>query len=388
VVQNKTTEGFAGSRFHGGCEVVDQIERLAIERAKQAFGARYANVQPHSGTAANHIVFTSILNPDDVILHLALDQGGHVSHGASVSFTGRFFHTESYTVDRNTYLLDYDAIRQQALQTRPKLIVCGASAYSRTIDFARFRAIADEVGAYLMADVSHIAGLIAAGVHPSPIDHAHFTTTSTYKPGGPRGGLILMGRDYDRPITVGSRTRPLWEQVDKATFPGFQGTPHLNNIAAKAVFFNEMTSDEYRVRQAQIVENARVLARALVEIGFDVLTGGTDNHMVLVHIARFRPGMTGAVAQRALEDCGIAVNMNRLPYDARGQAVTSGMRLGTPIVTRNGMGPQQMRPIAEMVHEVLDCVHPTGERSFHLDPTFQTEMRQKVAHLCRQYPLQ
>jgi glycine hydroxymethyltransferase len=388
VVQNKTTEGFAGCRFHGGCEVVDQIERLAIERAKQVFGARYANVQPHSGTAANHIVFTALLNPDDVILHLAMDQGGHVSHGASVSFTGRFFRTEPYTVDRCTYLLDYDAIRQQALQTRPKLIVCGASAYSRTIDFARFRAIADEVGAYLMADVSHIAGLIAAGVHPSPIDQAHFTTTSTYKPGGPRGGLILMGRDCDRPFTAGSRTRPLWEQVDKATFPGFQGTPHLNNIAAKAVFFNEMMTDEYRGRQARIVENAHVLAQALTHLGFDVLTGGTDNHMALVNVSRFREGLTGAVAQRALEDCGIAVNMNRLPYDPRPQAVTSGLRVGTPIVTRNGMGPQQMPPIAEMLWEVLDHVHPNGDRSFDLDESFRAEMRQRVLHLCRQFPLE
>ena len=387
ILQNKTTEGFAGSRFHGGCHVVDQIERLAIDRAKQAFGARYANVQPHSGTAANHIVFTALLDRDDVILHLALDQGGHVSHGASVSFTGRFFRTEAYTVDRQTYLLDYEAIRQQALRVRPKLIVCGASAYSRTIDFARFRAMADEVGAYLLADISHIAGLIAAGAHPSPIDEAHFTTTSTYKPGGPRGGLILMGRDYDRPITVGSRTRPLWEHIDKTTFPGFQGTPSLNNIAAKAVFFSEVSSEEYRDRQFRIVENARVLAEALVDLGFDVPTGGTDNHMVLVNVARLRDGLTGAIAQKALEECGIIVNMNRLPYDPRGQAVTSGMRLGTPIVTLGGMGPQQMRPIAEMLRQTLDRVRPAGERSYELDESFQPEMRQQVTNLCRRFPI-
>jgi len=387
ILQNKTTEGFAGSRFHGGCHVVDQIERLAVERAKQAFGARYANVQPHSGTAANHIVFTALLDRDDVILHLALDQGGHVSHGASVSFTGRFFRAEPYNVDRRTHLLDYEAIRQQALRVGPKLIVCGASAYARVIDFERFRAIADEVGAYLVADVSHVAGLIAAGAHPSPIDEAHLTTTSTYKPGGPRGGLILMGRDYDRPVTVGSRTRPLWEQIDKTTFPGFQGTPCLNNIAAKAVFFNEVMSEEYRDRQFRIVENAKVLAQALADLGFDVLTGGTDNHMVLVDVAQFRDGLTGAVAQKALEDCGIIVNMNRLPYDPRPQAVTSGMRLGTPIVTSNGMGPQHMRLISEMVRDTLDRVRPTGDRSYQLDETFQTEMRRTVRDLCRSFPL-
>jgi len=386
ILQNKTTEGFVGSRFHGGCHVVDRIERLAVERAKQAFGARYANVQPHSGTAANHIVFTALLDRDDVILHLALDQGGHVSHGASVSFTGRFFRTESYTVDRSTFLLDYDAIREQALRVHPKLIVCGASAYSRAIDFARFRAIADEVGAYLLADVSHIAGLIAAGVHASPIDEAHFTTTSTYKPGGPRGGLILMGRDWDRPVTVGSRTRPLWEHLDKATFPGFQGTPYLNNIAAKAVFFNEVLSDEYRDRQLRIVDNAKALAAALLDLGFEVLTGGTDNHMVLVHVARFSEGLTGAVAQRALEECGIIVNMNRLPYDSRPQAVTSGIRLGTPLVTLSGMGPQHMRPIAEMLRETLAHTRPTGERSYHLEESFQAEMRDKVTELCRRFP--
>lgn len=387
VLQNKTTEGFPGSRFHGGCQVVDRIERLAVERAKQAFGARYANVQPHSGTAANHIVFTALLGPGDRILHLALDQGGHVSHGAAVSFTGRFFHAESYAVDRSTLLLDYDAIRGQALRVRPKLIVCGASAYSRTLDFARFRAIADEVGAYLLADVSHIAGLIAAGVHPSPIDEAHCTTTSTYKPGGPRGGLILMGRDFDRPITMGSRTRPLWEQIDKTTFPGFQGTPCLNHIAAKAVFFKEVLSDAYRNRQVRIVENAKVLAAALLDLGFDVLTRGTDNHMVLVDVARFREGLTGALAQKVLEECGIIVNMNRLPYDPRPQAVTSGIRLGTPLVTLSGMGPRHMGPIAEMLQETLACTRPTGERSYHLDEPFQAAMRDRVTQLCRRFPL-
>jgi glycine hydroxymethyltransferase len=267
------------------------------------------------------------------------------------------------------------------------MIICGASAYSRTIDFERFREIADEVGAYLMADISHISGLVIAGAHPSPVDHAHFTTTSTYKPGGPRGGLIVMGRDFDAPVEVGKKTMPLWERLEKTTFPGFQGTPYLNNIAAKAVFFNEILSEGYRDRQFRIVENAKVLAEALKDLGFDVLTGGTDNHMVLVRISRFREGLTGALAQKALEDCGIIVNMNRLPYDSKPQAITSGMRLGTPIVTLQGMGPQHMRPIAEMVTQILDRVRPTGDRSYQLDESFQAEMRQQVTALCRRFPI-
>lgn len=383
ILQNKTTEGFVGARFHGGCQVIDRIEALAIERAKAVFGARYANVQPHSGTAANHIVFTALLEPGDRILHMALDQGGHVSHGASVSFTGRFFQTFAYTVDRRSYLLDYSAIRRQAMEIRPRLIVCGASAYSRLIDFSAFRRIADEVGAYLVADVSHIAGLIAGGVHPSCIDHAHVTTTSTYKPGGPRGGLILVGRDYDIPVKVGSRTRPLWQQIDKATFPGFQGTPYLNNIAAKAVFFREMMSDQYRQIQLSIVQNARALADALIKQGLDVLTGGTDNHMVLVDVSTFKEGLTGLVCQQALEVCGIIVNMNRLPYDRYPQSVTSGIRLGTPIVTRNGMGPEQMDTAARMVVEVLKNVRPIDACNYELDVAFAERMRSDVRALCK-----
>jgi len=259
VVQNKTTEGFVGARYHGGCQVVDDIETLAVNRAKETFGARYANVQPHSGTSANQIVLTAILEKGDKILSLAMDQGGHVSHGASVSFSGKFFEVEHYNVDKATFLLDYEAIRQHALSFRPKLIICGATAYSRTIDFNKFRDIADEVGAYLMADVSHIAGLIIAGAHASPVDYAHFTTTSTYKPGGPRGGLILIGKDADTKIRMAGREITLPKLIQKTTFPGVQGTPYLNNIAAKAVFFKETLTDEYRARQFKIIENAKAV---------------------------------------------------------------------------------------------------------------------------------
>ncbi len=388
VVQNKTTEGFVGSRFHGGCEVVDGLETLAISRAREAFQARYANVQPHSGTSANQIVLTAILDKGDRILSLAMDQGGHVSHGAPVALAGRIYEIEHYHVRPETFLLDYDAIREQALRFRPKLIICGTTAYSRIIDFARFRAIADEVGAYLMADVSHISGLISAGVHPSPVDHAHFTTTSTYKPGGPRGGLILMGRDFDRPFQAGSKTIPLWERIEKTTFPGFQGTPYLNNIAAKAVFFKEMLSAEYKDRQSRIVENAKALADEFVRLGYDVLTGGTDNHMLLANVANLRRGMTGLIAQKSLEDCGIIVNMNRLPYDSQNARITSGMRLGTPIVTKNGMGTAEMRTVSQLVDRVLTRVEPVREREYRLDPALRDEIREQVRGLCDRFPMQ
>ncbi len=386
VVQNKTTEGFIGARYHGGCEVVDGIESIAVERAKKVFSAQYANVQPHSGTSANQIVLAAILGRDDKILSLSMDQGGHVSHGEKVSFSGKFFEVSNYCVNPKTFLLDYDAVRAKALEVRPKLIICGASAYCRRIDFARYRDMADEAGAYLMADISHISGLVAAGVHQSPVDYAHFTTTSTYKPGGPRGGLILMGRDFETPVKANGRQMPLWKLIQRATFPGVQGTPCLNNIAAKAVFFKEMMTDEYHRRQRLIVDNAKALGKAMVERGYDVLTGGTDNHMVLVDVYRSRSGLTGYIAQRCLEDCGIVVNMNRLAYDRFGPRVTSGMRLGTPIVTRNGMGPAQMNEIAELVDQVLGHVQVLGERQYAIDGDFAAEMRDRVKLLCRRFP--
>jgi len=387
IVQNKTTEGFPRARYHGGCEVVDDMEELAAARARDTFGARYANVQPHSGTNANQIVLTAMLERGDKILSLGMDQGGHVSHGASVSFTGKFFDVENYYVGRETFVLDYDAIREKAAAFRPKLIICGASAYSRVIDFQKFRRIADEVGAYLMADVSHIAGLVIAGAHPSPVDEAHFTTTSTYKPGGPRGGLILMGRDYDKTISVSGKQKPLWKHIQKTTFPGVQGTPYLNNVAAKAVFFKETLSEEYRARQFKIVENAGKLADNLMNLGYDVLTGGTDNHMALVNVAKFRDGMTGAIAQKCLEDCGIIVNMNRLPYDTKSMAVASGVRLGTPIVTKNGMGAAEMHSISELIDAVLKGVRVVTNTEYRIDESLSGEIRNKVKQLCGRFPV-
>jgi len=395
VIQNKTAEGYPGARLHGGCEVVDDVERLAATRAKEAFGAKYANVQPHSGTTANQIVLAALLEPGDKILSMGLEAGGHFSHGSKDSVTGRFFDVENYNVDKEAFLLDYDAIRDKAIKVKPKLIICGASAYSRTIDFKKFREIADEAGAYLLADISHIAGLVIASAHPSPINYAHFTTTSTYKPGGPRGGLILMGKDCDMQVNDGRATRDegretkdkLCELIDKATFPGVQGTPYSNNIAAKAVFFKETLSEEYKARQFKIIKNARKLADSLLDLGYDVLAGGTDNHMILINVSNFREGLTGVIAQKCLEACGIVINKNLLAYDKRSETITSGIRLGTPIVTKNGMGAEEMVSIAVLTDAVLRKVKIMSDSEYEIDKSFKNQSREKVRQLCSRFPM-
>ena len=386
VVQNKTMEGFVGCRRHGGCEVVDAIEALAIQRAKKAFGACYANVQAHSGSQANQIVLAAILEPGDKVLSMRLEHGGHFSHGSDVSFAGRFFEVQNYGVDEKTYLLDYDAVKRQAMEFRPNLIVCGASIYTRTIDFAKFREIADEVGAYLLADISHISGLVMAGAHPSPIDYAHFATTSTYKPGGPRGGLILMGKDFEKLFEGVGVNIPLWQRIERATFPGVQGTPYLNHIAAKAVFFKEAVSQQYKQRQFKIIENARRLAGSLTAWGHDVLTGGTDNHMVLLNVSNFRQSLAGIIAQRALEQCGIVTDMVRLAYDKKSPEVGSGVRLGTPIVTKIGMGEGEMDAIGGLIDSVLKMVKITGERAYELNESYVEQTRAEVEELCLKFP--
>jgi len=320
-------------------------------------------------------------------LSMGMDQGGHYSHGAEVSFAGKFFDVESYNVDKTTFLLDYEAIRKQAVKVKPKLIICGASAYSRAIDFEVFRGIAERIGAYLLADISHLSSLVIAGAHQSPIDYAHFTTTSTYKPGGPRGGVILMGRDYDRSIKVKGEDIPLWRHIEATTFPGVQGTPYLNHIAAKAVFFKETLCEEYRARQFKVIENAKRLAEGLVGLGYDVLTGGTDNHMVLINAAKSHEGMTGLVAQNCLEDCGIVTNKNRLPYDEKGATVTSGLRVGTPIVTRFGMGLEEMDRISAMIEAVLKKVEIISDTEYNLDETFKERTRGEVKDLCSRFAM-
>ena len=384
VVQNKTAEGFPGARHHAGSAVIDDIETVAIQRAKDAFNAQYVNVQPHSGAGANHIVFAAVLDKGDKILSLALEQGGHYSHGTEGSFAGKFLNVENYSLNKTTFLLDYDAIAKLAAQVKPRLIICGFSVYPRAIDFARFRAIADAAGAYLLADISHIFALVLAGAHQSPVNYAHFTTTSTYKAGGPRGGVILMGKDYDRSVTVGKENMALWQCVQRATFPGMQGTAQFNNIAAKAVFFKEVLSEQYKARQFKVIENAKTLAGHFLDMGYDVLTGGTDNHMFVINAADFRDGLTGLTAEKCLEDCGIIVNMVRVPYENE-KGPGSGIRIGTPVVTKMGMGAEEMRVIAQLTDRALRSVHIVSGTEYDIADSVKNDIRQQAENLCSRF---
>jgi len=340
VLTNKYAEGYPGRRYYGGCQHMDEIEALAIARAKELFGAQHANVQPHSGADANLAAYFALMEPGDTALAMRLDQGGHLTHGHKVSVTSRIWRFVHYGVDRETERIDYDQMWQLAREHRPKVIVVGATAYPRVIDFAKAREIADDVGAYLMADMAHIAGLVAAGVHPSPVPYAHVVTSTTHKTlRGPRSAFILC-------------TQELAEKVDRAVFPGLQGGPHMHIIAAKAVCFGEAMRPEFRRYQERVVENARVLAEELMAQGLRVVSGGTDNHLVLVDLTP--KGVTGRDAERALDAVGIYCNKNTIPYDPRPPAVTSGIRLGTPGLTSRGMGPDEMRRIARLIATVLD----------------------------------
>ncbi|CAM5410335.1 serine hydroxymethyltransferase [Streptomyces spiroverticillatus] len=382
-ISNVTTEGYPGARYHAGCEVVDEVERLAVERAKTLFGAAYANVQPHSGSTANQIVLCTLMKPGDTLLGMELSAGGHLTHGSPASVSGRFFHAVGYGTDAEG-LLDYDQVAALARAHRPKVIVCGASAYPRTVDFARFRQIADEVGAYLLADISHIAGLVAAGLHPSPVDHAHATTTSTYKQlYGPRGGLVLLGRDAETPLP-GSR-RTLAQAISHGTFPFLQGTPDLGAVAAKARAFDIAAQDGFHALAQRVVSDAAELADAFTGLGHTLVTGGTDNHMVLLDLRS--TGLTGAIAETALADCGIVVNRNRIPGDPHGPRVTSGIRFGTNTPALRGMGRAEMRRCAALIDRVLTALEPHGTREFTLAPAVRAEVRDEVTRLCRQFPL-
>lgn len=383
VTTNVTTEGYPGARWHAGCEVVDAIERLAVERACAAFGARYANVQPHSGSSANEVVMFSLLRPGDTVLGMDLNSGGHLTHGCRDSVSGQYFKGVGYGLDGDG-LIDYDQVRRLAREHRPRLMVCGASCYPRRIDFGRFREIADEVGAYLLADISHIAGLVAAGEHESPIDHAHFTTTSTYKQlGGPRGGLVLMGRDFDRPGPDGKRT--LADLVQKAVFPFFQGTPNLSAIAAKACALALVGTPEFKAVARRVVAGAAALARCLNEMGYRLLTGGTDNHMVVVNV--LCRGVTGCIAEQALEKCGIIVNKNRIPGDTKPPRVTSGLRLGTNSLAQRGMGAVEMVECAALIDRVLGGLRVQSETAYELPADVKASVREEVHRLCRRFPL-
>lgn len=363
VLTNKYAEGYPGKRYYGGCEHVDTVESIAIERAKELFGAGYANVQPHSGAQANMAVFFALLETGDTVLSMNLAHGGHLSHGSPVNISGKYWSIVPYGVNREGRI-DYDEVRRLALECRPKLILAGASAYPRVIDFKKFREIADEVGAYLMVDMAHIAGLVAAGAHPSPVPYAHVTTTTTHKTlRGPRGGLIL------------SNDEEIAKKINKAIFPGTQGGPLMHTIAAKAVCFGEALKPEFKEYANRIVKNCTVLADALMSEGFKLVSSGTDNHLMLVDLTGMRVD-TGKEAEHLLDEIGITCNKNAIPYDEKSPFITSGIRLGTAAVTTRGFGKDDMREIAAIISMTLKDFENNAD-----------EARERVKALCKKYPL-
>ena len=363
ILTNKYAEGYPERRYYGGCQFLDGIERLAIDRARKLFGAEHANVQPHSGSSANRAVMYAALEVGDKILGMSLAHGGHLTHGAPVNYSGRFYNAVFYSVSRESERIDYDEVREIALKERPRLIIAGASAYSRIIDFERFRAIADEVGAYLFVDIAHIAGAVATGLHPSPVPHAHFVTTTTHKTlRGPRGGMILCKREFAKAI-------------DQAVFPGTQGGPLMHVIAAKAVALKDAMKPAFRAYQEQIIKNARHLSNSLAAKGYRIVSGGTENHLFLVDLSG--KGITGAEAERVLEQSGIMVNKNLIPFDARGANTASGIRIGTPAVTTRGMREGEMEAVADMIDTVLQ--DPRNEK-------VHRTVLGRVKGLCREFP--
>jgi glycine hydroxymethyltransferase len=364
VLTNKYAEGYPEKRYYGGCEFADMAESLAIDRARQLFGAEYVNVQPHSGSQANMAAYFALLDAGDTILGMNLAHGGHLTHGAKVSFSGRLYRAFHYGLDADTGTIDYDAVRQLAREHRPRMIVAGASAYPRIIDFAAFAEIAAEVGAYLMVDMAHIAGLVAVGLHPSPVESAHVVTSTTHKTlRGPRGGFILAKGECG-------------DKLRSQVFPGIQGGPLMHVIAAKAVAFKEALSPQFKVYQQQVVDNARTLAQELLSGGLPLVSGGTDNHLMLADLTTWE--ITGKDAEKALGLAGITVNKNAVPFDKRGPLITSGVRIGTPFVTSRGMGTEEMRRIGAMIIDVLK--HPQDEAVLQRN-------RSQVDELCRAFPL-
>jgi glycine hydroxymethyltransferase len=371
VLTNKYAEGYPGRRYYGGCEFVDEVETLAIERAKQLFGAAFVNVQPHSGAQANQAVFLALLRPGDRIMGMSLAHGGHLTHGSPVTMSGKWFDVVSYEVRENDQQIDYEALRAKALETRPKLIVAGASAYPRAIDFTAFRCIADEVGAYLMVDMAHYAGLVATGHYPDPLPHAHVVTTTTHKTlRGPRGGMILTNDEA------------LAKKFNSAVFPGNQGGPLMHVIAAKAVAFGEALRPDFKAYAGQVVANARALCETLTAGGLDIVSGGTDCHMVLVDL---RPkAVKGRDAEKALERAGLTCNKNAIPFDPEKPAVTSGVRLGTSAGTTRGFGEAEFRRIGELILTVIDSLAEKGAEG---DPDVEQTVLVEVQDLCRRFPI-
>lgn len=359
---NKYAEGYPGKRYYGGCEYVDIVEDLARERAKKIFGAEHANVQPHSGAQANMAVFFAMLNHGDTVLGMDLAHGGHLSHGMAKNFSGKYFNAVFYGVRKDNCLIDYDQVRAMAMEHKPKLIIAGASAYPRIIDFKLFREIADEAGAYLMVDMAHIAGLVAAGVHPNPVPYADFVTTTTHKTlCGPRGGMILCKAEFSKAI-------------DSAVFPGIQGGPLMHVIAAKAVNFKEVMTEEFNIKQRQTVRNAQALAKSLISNGFKIVSGGTDNHLLLVDLSD--KNVTGKDAQLLLDEVNITVNKNGIPFDTKGPFITSGIRLGTPAVTTRGMKEKDMDEIAQLIKLTLTDIKNS-----------KIQIERRVETLLKKYPI-
>jgi glycine hydroxymethyltransferase len=370
VMTNKYAEGYPKKRYYGGCEFVDKAELLAIERAKKLFNCKYANVQPHSGSQANMGVYLALAEPGDTILGMSLTHGGHLTHGATVNFSGKIFNSVQYGVNPRTEMIDYDEVRKLALEHRPKIIIAGGSAYSRIIDFKKFREIADEAGAYLVVDMAHFAGLVAAGIYPNPLEHAHVVTSTTHKTlRGPRGGLILTNDEE------------LIKKINKMIFPGIQGGPLMHVIAAKAVCFKEALTDEFKEYQKQVVNNAKKLAQEISERGMRIVSGGTDTHLMLVDLTQ--KGISGKAAEKALEKVGITVNKNTIPNETRSPFVASGIRIGTPAVTTRGMKEDEMVEIAEIISNVIDNTNEDSE----VPDDIKNWALEKVKKLCERFPL-
>lgn len=381
AMTNKYAEGYPGKRYYGGCEAVDEAENIARERVKKLFNAEYANVQPHSGSQANMAAYFSFLKVGDTILGMDLAHGGHLTHGSPVNFSGKLFNIVSYGVKKETGRIDYDQMAKIAREHKPKMIVAGGSAYPRSIDFGKFREIADSVGAFLMADIAHPAGLIAVGLHPTPLPYCHVVTSTTHKTlRGPRGGLILMGKDYENPFGIvarkSGRTKLMSEIIDSNVMPGIQGGPLMHIIAAKAVAFGEALQPQFKTYAKQIIDNARTLAESLLKMDYNIVSGGTDTHLILIDLTN--KNISGKAAEKALEEAGITVNKNMVPFDTRSPMITSGIRIGTSALTTRGMKEGEMKIVAKLINRVISNAD---------DENVKSSTREEVKRLCEQFPL-
>ena len=381
IMTNKYAEGYPGKRYYGGCIHVDEAENLAIDRLKKLFGVEYANVQPHSGSQANMAVFMTFLNPGDTIMGLELSHGGHLTHGSAVNFSGQLYNSISYHVDRETGRVNFDEVRSLAQEHKPKMIICGGSAYPRYVEFDKFYEVAQEIGAFLMADIAHPSGLIAAGVHPSPVPYCDVITSTTHKTlRGPRGGIIMMGKDrentWGKIAPKSGRTKMISELLDSSVMPGMQGGPLMHIISAKAIAFGEAIKDEFKVYAKRVVDNAKVMAQEFIEMDYDIVSGGTDTHVVLMDLSN--KGISGKAAEKALEKAGITVNKNMVPFDQRSPFITSGIRVGTPAITTRNMGSNEMKKIASFINTVVTDADN--------DDTIQN-VKSQVKELCDSFPI-